>query len=213
MSERNNFRITNDNLGHGTPTEKYRANVEAIRLLKSLEAEHRLATPEEQEVLSRYVGWGGLADCFDERNSHYAELKSLLTDEEYRAARESTLTAFYTPPVVIRSVYQALENMGLKQGNILDPSMGIGNFEGMLPDSLSGCKVYGIELDSISGRIAQQLYQRDSIAIQGYENTALPDSFFDAAVGNVPFGDFRVLDRRYDKNNFLIHDYFFCKNS
>lgn len=184
MSERNNFRITNDNLGHGTPTEKYRANVEAIRLLKSLEAEHRLATPEEQEILSRYVGWGGLADCFDERNSHYAELKSLLTDEEYRAARESTLTAFYTPPVVIRSVYKALENMGLKHGNILDPSMGIGNFEGMLPDSLSGCKVYGIELDSISGRIAQQLYQRDSIAIQGYENTTLPDSFFDAVVGN-----------------------------
>ena len=211
MSERHNFRITDDNLGHGTPTEKYRANVEAIRLLKSLEAEHRLATPEEQEILSRYVGWGGLADCFDERNSHYTELKSLLTDEEYRAARESTLTAFYTPPVVIRSVYQALENMGLKQGNILDPSMGIGNFEGMLPDSLSGCKVYGIELDSISGRIAQQLYQRDSIAIQGYENTTLPDSFFDAAVGNVPFGDFKVLDRRYDKNNFLIHDYFFAK--
>lgn len=211
MSERNNFRITNDNLGHGTPTEKYMANVEAIRLLKSLEAEHRLATPEEQEVLSRYVGWGGLADCFDERNSHYAELKLLLTDEEYRAARESTLTAFYTPPVVIRSVYKALENMGLKQGNILDPSMGIGNFEGMLPDSLSGCKVYGIELDSISGRIAQQLYQNNSIAVQGYENTTLPDSFFDAAVGNVPFGDFKVLDRRYDKNNFLIHDYFFAK--
>ena len=211
MSERHNFRITDDNLGHGTPTEKYRANVEAIQMLKSLEAEQRLATPEEQEILSRYVGWGGLADCFDERNSHYAELKSLLTDEEYSAARESTLTAFYTPPVVIRSVYKALENMGLKQGNILDPSMGIGNFEGMLPDSLSGCKVYGIELDSISGRIAQQLYQRDSIAIQGYENTTLPDSFFDAAVGNVPFGDFKVLDRRYDKNNFLIHDYFFAK--
>ena len=211
MSERHNFRITDDNLGHGTPTEKYRANVEAIRMLKSLESEHRLATPEEQEVLSRYVGWGGLADCFDERNSHYAELKSLLTDEEYSAARESTLTAFYTPPVVIRSVYKALENMGLKQGNILDPSMCIGNFEGMLPDSLSACKVYGIELDSISGRIAQQLYQRDSIAIQGYENTPLPDSFFDAAVGNVPFGDFKVMDRRYDKNNFLIHDYYFAK--
>lgn len=211
MSERHNFRITNDNLGHGTPTEKYRANIEAIRLLKSLEAEHRLATPEEQEVLSRYVGWGGLADCFDERNSHYAELKSLLTDEEYSAARESTLTAFYTPPVVIRSVYKALENMGLKQGNILDPSMGIGNFEGMLPDSLSACKVYGIELDSISGRIAQQLYQNNSVAVQGYENTALPDSFFDAAVGNVPFGDFKVMDRRYDKNNFLIHDYYFAK--
>lgn len=209
MSERHNFRITDDNLGHGTPTEKYRANVEAIQMLKKLEAEHRLATPEEQEVLSRYVGWGGLADCFDERNSHYAELKSLLTDEEYSAARESTLTAFYTPPVVIRSIYKALENMGLKHGNILDPSMGIGNFEGMLPDSLSGCKVYGIELDSISGRIAQQLYQRDSIAVQGYENATLPDSFFDAAVSNVPFGDFKVLDRRYDKNNFLIHDYFF----
>ena len=211
MSERHNFKITDDDLGHGTPTEKYRANVEAIQMLKKLESEHRLATTEEQEILSRYVGWGGLADCFDERSSHYAELRSLLTDAEYKAARESTLTAFYTPPVVIRSIYKALENMGLKQGNIIDPSMGIGNFEGMLPDSLSSCRVYGIELDSISGRIAQQLYQNNSVAVQGYENTTLPDSFFDAAVGNVPFGDFKVTDRRYDKNNFLIHDFFFAK--
>lgn len=211
MSERHNFYITDDNLGHGTPTEKYRANVEAIRMLKKLENEQRLATPDEQEILSRFVGWGGLADCFDEKNSHYAELKSMLTDEEYGAARESTLTAFYTPPAVIRSMYKALENMGLKQGNILDPSMGIGNFEGMLPESLGECKVYGIELDSISGRIAQQLYQKNSIEINGYENTTLPDSFFDAAIGNVPFGDFKVIDRRYDKNNFLIHDFFFAK--
>ncbi|MGN0163055.1 MAG: helicase, partial [Candidatus Ornithomonoglobus sp.] len=211
MSERNNFRITDDNLGHGTPTQKYERNIEAIKTLKKLEDEHRLATPEEQEILSQYVGWGGLADCFDERNSHYTELKSLLTPDEYSAARESTLTAFYTPPIVIRSVYKALENMGLKQGNILDPAMGVGNFEGMLPDSMSDCKMYGIELDSISGRIAQQLYQKNAVTVQGYEDTTLPDSFFDAAVGNVPFGDFKVLDRKYNKHKFLIHDYFFAK--
>ncbi|MDY3031313.1 MAG: hypothetical protein SOS24_06085, partial [Clostridia bacterium] len=211
MSERHNFRITDDNLGHGTPTQKYERNVQAIKLLKTLEDEHRLATPEEQEILSQYVGWGGLADCFDERNSHYAELKSLLTADEYSAARESTLTAFYTPPVVIRSIYKALENMGLKQGNILDPAMGVGNFEGMLPDSMSDCKMYGIELDSISGRIAQQLYQKNAVTVQGYEDTTLPDSFFDGAIGNIPFGDFKVLDRKYNKHKFLIHDYFFAK--
>lgn len=211
MSERHNFRITDDNLGHGTPTQKYERNIEAIKTLKKLEDEHRLAVTEEQEILSQYVGWGGLADCFDERNSHYTELKSLLTEDEYSAARESTLTAFYTPPVVIRSVYKALENMGLKQGNILDPAMGVGNFEGMLPDSLSDCKMYGIELDSISGRIAQQLYQKNAVTVQEYEDTTLPDSFFDAAVGNVPFGDFKVPDKKYNKHKFLIHDYFFAK--
>ena len=213
--ERHNFRITDDNLGVAGPTDKFRNNVAAIELLHMLEEEHRLATPEEQEILSRYVGWGGLADAFDSEkdswHSEYTQLKSLLTEAEYNSARESTLTAFYTPPVVIRSMYDALEGMGLKQANILDPSMGIGNFEGMLPDSLSECKMYGIEIDSISGRIAQQLYQNNSVAIQGYEDSALPDSFFDAAVGNVPFGQFKVMDKRYDKHNFLIHDYFFAK--
>ncbi|MBQ3427526.1 MAG: DEAD/DEAH box helicase family protein [Clostridia bacterium] len=213
--ERHNFRITDDNLGVAGPKDKFRNNVAAIELLHMLEEEHRLATPEEQEILSRYVGWGGLADAFDSEkdswHSEYTQLKSLLTEAEYNSARESTLTAFYTPPVVIRSMYDALEGMGLKQANILDPSMGIGNFEGMLPDSLSECKMYGIEIDSISGRIAQQLYQNNSVAIQGYEDSALPDSFFDAAVGNVPFGQFKVMDKRYDKHNFLIHDYFFAK--
>ena len=213
--ERHNFRITDDNFGVGGPKEKFRNNVAAIELQHTLEAEHRLATPEEQEVLSRYVGWGGLADAFDSEKeswrNEYTQLKSILLDTEYNSARESTLTAFYTPPVVIRAVYNALEGMGLKQANILDPAMGIGNFEGMLPDSLSDCKMYGIEIDNVSGRIAQQLYQKNSVAIQGYEDSTLPDSFFDAAVGNVPFGDFKVMDKRYDKHNFLIHDYFFAK--
>lgn len=215
MSERHNFRITDDNLGVGGPKEKFRNNIAAIEMLKILEAEHRLATPEEQEILSRYVGWGGLSDAFDESkdnwHTEYNQLKNLLTDTEYTSARESSLTAFYTPPVVIRSIYNALENMGLKNGNILDPAMGVGNFEGMMPDSLSGCKVYGIELDSISGRIAQQLYQKNSVAIQGYENSTLPDSFFDCSFGNIPFGDFKLLDKKYDKHNFFIHDYFFAK--
>lgn len=215
MSERHNFRITDDNLGVGGPKEKFRNNIAAIEMLKTLESEHRLATPEEQEILSRYVGWGGLSDAFDETkdnwHTEYNQLKNLLTDTEYTSARESSLTAFYTPPVVIRSIYNALENMGLKNGNILDPAMGVGNFEGMMPDSLSGCKVYGIELDSISGRIAQQLYQKNSVAIQGYENSTLPDSFFDCSFGNIPFGDFKLLDKKYDKHNFLIHDYFFAK--
>ena len=209
--QRHDFRITDDALGVGTPSERFNHNVQAIRLLKRLESEDRLATPEEQEILSRYVGWGGLADCFDEHHSRYAELKALLTEEEYDAARESTLTAFYTPPVVIRAMYQALENLGFKTGNVLEPSCGIGNFIGMKPDHLADTNIYGVELDSISGRIAQQLYQTSSIAVQGFEKTDLPDSFFDVAIGNVPFGSFKVSDRRYDKHNFLIHDYFFAR--
>ena len=210
-SERCNLRIQDDDLGVGTPAQRYANNVAAIHLLKKLEAEERLATPEEQEVLSQYVGWGGLAHWFDDRHPKYQELKSLLTAEEYTAARESTLTAFYTPPVVIRAMYQALENMNFRNGNILEPSCGVGNFIGMVPDSMASSKVYGVELDSISGRIAQQLYQKSSIAVQGYEKTDLPDSFFDAAIGNVPFGQFKVSDKRYDKHNFLIHDYFFAR--
>ena len=208
---RHEYHITDDALGGGTPGERFNNNVRAIRLLKRLEAEDRLATPEEQEVLARYVGWGGLADCFDERHSKYAELKALLTEEEYAAARESTLTAFYTPPVVIRSIYQALTNMGFQTGNLLEPSCGIGNFIGMRPEALADSKIYGVELDGISGRIAQQLYQQSSIAVQGFEKTDLPDSFFDAAIGNVPFGSFKVIDKRYDRYNFLIHDYFFAR--
>jgi len=210
-ADRHEYHITDDAIGAGTPGERFNNNVRAIRLLKKLEAEDRFATPEEQAVLAQYVGWGGLADCFDERHSKYAELKALLDEDEYAAARESTLTAFYTPPVVIRSIYQALENMGFKTGNLLEPSCGIGNFIGMRPESLADSKIYGIELDGISGRIARQLYQKSSIAVQGFEKTDLPDSFFDAAIGNVPFGSFKVPDKRYDKHNFLIHDYFFAR--
>lgn len=209
--ERHDYHITDDRIGVGTPSERYAHNVAAIRLLKRLEEEHRLATPEEQEVLAQYVGWGGLADCFDERNHNYLELKSLLTEDEYAAARESTLTAFYTPPVVVRAIYQALENMGFKSGNVLEPSCGIGNFIGMKPDDLADTRIYGVELDSISGRIAQQLHQNSSIAVQGFEKTELPDSFFDVALGNIPFGNFKLSDKRYDKYGFLIHDYFFAK--
>ena len=214
-SDRNQFKITNDNLGEGSPREKFNNNVEAIRVLKKCEEENRFATPQEQEILSKYVGWGGLPQAFDEKDSswsnEYSILKNLLDEKEYSQARESTLTAFYTPPVVIRSMYKALENMGLKTGNILEPSCGVGNFIGMLPDSLEDCKLYGVELDSISGRIARQLYQKSTVAVQGYEDTNLPNSFFDVAVGNVPFGDFKVLDKKYDKHKFLIHDYFFAK--
>ena len=210
-ADRHEYHITDDAIGVGTPGTRFNNNVRAIRLLKKLEREERFAAPEEQTVLAQYVGWGGLSDCFDERHSKYAELKALLDEDEYAAARESTLTAFYTPPVVIRSIYQALENMGFKTGNLLEPSCGIGNFIGMRPDDLADSKIYGIELDGISGRIAQQLYQKSSIAVQGFETTELPDSFFDAAIGNVPFGDFKVVDKRYDKLNFLIHDYFFAK--
>lgn len=214
-SDRNQFKITNDNLGEGSPREKFNNNVEAIRVLKKCEEKNRFATPQEQEILSKYVGWGGLPQAFDEKDSswsnEYSILKNLLDEKEYSQARESTLTAFYTPPVVIRSMYKALENMGLKTGNILEPSCGVGNFIGMLPDSLEDCKLYGVELDSISGRIARQLYQKSTVAVQGYEDTNLPNSFFDVAVGNVPFGDFKVLDKKYDKHKFLIHDYFFAK--
>ena len=215
ISDRNQFKITNDNLGDGSPREKFNNNVEAIRVLKKCEEENRFATPQEQEILSKYVGWGGLPQAFDEKDSswsnEYSILKNLLDEKEYSQARESTLTAFYTPPVVVRSMYKALENMGLKTGNILEPSCGVGNFIGMLPDSLEDCKLYGVELDSISGRIARQLYQKSTVAVQGYEDTNLPNSFFDVAVGNVPFGDFKVLDKKYDKHKFLIHDYFFAK--
>lgn len=215
ISDRNQFKITNDNLGEGSPREKFNNNVEAIRVLKKCEEENRFATPQEQEILSKYVGWGGLPQAFDEKDSswsnEYSILKNLLDEKEHSQARESTLTAFYTPPVVIRSMYKALENMGLKTGNILEPSCGVGNFIGMLPDSLEDCKLYGVELDSISGRIARQLYQKSTVAVQGYEDTNLPNSFFDVAVGNVPFGDFKVLDKKYDKHKFLIHDYFFAK--
>lgn len=211
IDQRHNYRISDDDLGIGTPGQRYANNVSAIRLLKQLEHEDRLATTEEQEVLAKYVGWGGLSSCFEETNSHYQELKSLLSDEEYAAARASSLTAFFTPPTVIRAIYKAMENMNFRQGNILEPSCGVGNFLGLLPDSMASSQIYGVELDSISGRIAQQLYQKSSIAVQAFEKTELPDSFFDAAIGNVPFGQFKVSDKQYDKHNFLIHDYFFAR--
>ena len=206
-----NYRITDDHIGEGAPLERFQRNLDAIRTLKTVEAENRAATAEEQAVLAQYVGWGGLADFFDEKNPRYAELKELLTDAEYAAARESTLTAFFTPPVVIRGIYAALGQMGFTQGNILEPACGIGNFLGMLPESMSGSKLYGVELDDLSGRIARQLYQRSSIAVQGYEKTAFPDNFFDVAIGNVPFGQFHVPDKRYDLLNFPIHEYFIAK--
>ena len=206
-----NYRIIDDHIGEGAPLERFQRNLGAIRTLKAVEAENRSATAEEQTVLAQYVGWGGLADFFDEKNSRYAELKDLLTDAEYAAARESTLTAFFTPPVVIRGIYAALGQMGFTQGNILEPSCGIGNFLGMLPESMSGSKPYGVELDDLSGRIARQLYQKSSIAVQGYEKTAFPDNFFDVAIGNVPFGQFHVPDKRYDRLNFPIHEYFVAK--
>lgn len=210
-----NYHIDNNSLGEGTPKEKVRRNIDAIRLLKKLENENRLASKEEQEILATYVGWGGLPDVFDENKTNwseeYHELKELLTDDEYKSARASTLTAFYTPPIVINAIYKTLQNMGLEQANILEPSCGTGNFLGMLPQEMQSSKLYGVELDSISGKIAKQLYQKANIKIQGYEKADLPDSFFDIAIGNVPFGDFKVNDKRYDKNNFLIHDYFFAK--
>lgn len=206
-----NYRITDDHIGEGAPLERFQRNLDAIRTLKAIEAENRSATAEEQAVLAQYVGWGGLADFFDEKNARYGELKDLLTDAEYAAARESTLTAFYTPPVVIRGIYAALGQMGFTQGNILEPACGIGNFLGMLPENMSGSKLYGVELDDLSGRIARQLYQKSSIAVQGYEKTAFPDNFFDVAIGNVPFGQFHVADKRYDRLNFPIHEYFVAK--
>ena len=216
QESRRQYQIMDEHLGEGTEKEKFRANIMAIQLLKKCEEENRFATPEEQEILAGYVGWGGLSDAFDETKSswstEYLELKTVLTEEEYTAARQSTLTAFYTPPVVVSAMYRALENMGLKSGNILEPSCGIGNFIGRKPESLSDCKVYGVEIDSISARIAQQLYQKSTIAAQGFENADLPDSFFDVVIGNVPFGSYKVLDRKYDKYNFLIHDYFIAKS-
>ena len=215
LSERRNFQITNDELGYGTPKEKFKRNIEAVNLLHNLEFEHRLATPEEQEILSQYVGWGGLADAFDESKENWSEefkeLYTTLSPGEYEQARASTLTAHFTPPVVIKAMYKALSNMGFTQGNILEPSCGIGNFMGLMPESMSESKMYGVEIDSITGRIAGQLYQKNSVAIQGYENSELPDSFFDVAIGNVPFGDFKLLDKKYNKHNFLIHDYFVAK--
>lgn len=210
-----NFHITDDELGQGTPKEKFRANIMAIQLLKKCEDENRNATPEEQEILSRYVGWGGLADAFDETKSawdtEYLELKTVLTPEEYAAARASTLNAHYTQPIVIESMYQALENMGFTKGNILEPSMGVGNFFGMLPENLNQSKLYGVELDSISGRIAKLLYPNANIQIKGFEKTNYPNDFFDVTIGNVPFGAYKVNDRQYDRYNFMIHDYFLAK--
>ena len=210
-----NFHISNDDLGVGTPKEKFRRNVEAIKLLGQIEGEHRYATPQEQEILSQYVGWGGLADAFDEGKQNwtaeYQELKNLLSPEEYRMARESTLNAHYTSPAIIRSMYDAIEKMGFTKGNILEPSMGIGNFFGMMPDSMKESRLYGMELDGITGRIAKQLYPQADVQIKGFEKTDYPNDFFDIAIGNVPFGQYKVADRAYDKNNFLIHDYFFAK--
>ena len=206
-----NYRITDDTMGAAPPSQRYANNVAAIRLLKQLEAENRPAAVEEQEILAKYVGWGGLADCFDPKHSRYEELKGLLSETEYAAARESTLTAFYTPPVVIRSIYAALGQMGFRQGNVLEPACGVGHFLGMLPEGMAESKVYGVELDDISGRIARQLYPRSSISVQGYEKMDFPDNFFDVAVGNVPFGQFKVQDRRYDRLNLSIHEYFFAK--
>ena len=214
--EPHNFHITDDDLGAGGPKAKFKANMEAIRLLKELEQDQRLATPEEQEVLSRYVGWGGIPQAFEERNSAWAEeytqLKGILTPEEYSAARASTLNAFYTSPTVIKAMYEALGNMGLKQGNILEPSCGVGNFMGLLPESMSAANMYGVELDPVSGQIAKQLYQKNRIAVQGFEETSYPDSFFDCVVGNVPFGAYQVSDRKYDRYHFMIHDYFIAKS-
>lgn len=213
--EKTNFRITDDALGHGGPKAKFRMNMDAIRTLQTIEFEQRLATPEEQEVLSRYVGWGSLPQVFEENNAAWAdefrELYETLSPEEYEAARASVLNAHYTSPTVIKAMYAAIEKMGFRTGNILEPSCGIGNFFGLLPESMAGSRLYGVELDSITGRIAKQLYQNANIVIQGYEATSLPDSFFDVAIGNVPFGDYGVADKRYDKNRFLIHDYFFAK--
>ena len=213
--ERKNYRITDDALGVGGAKEKFKRNMAAIHLLHDLQIENRLATPEEQETLSRYVGWGGLSMAFDEHNAawanEYRELKAALSEEEYRAAMESTLTAFYTPPVVIKAMYEALDRLGFSQGNILEPSCGTGNFLGLLPDGMEKSKLHGIEIDPLSGRIAKQLYQKASIVIEGFEDTKLPDDHFDVVLGNVPFGEFKVNDSRYNSQKFLIHDYFFAK--
>lgn len=211
FDDRIDHKLRAEDLPVRVPSDKYERNIRAIRLLRQLEDENRLATASEQKLLADYSGWGGLADRFDENHSDYEELKSILSPEEYTAARKSTLTAFYTPPVVIEAMYKALENMGFSRGNILEPSCGVGNFIGFLPESMSDSKVYGVELDSLSGRMAQQLYQKQNITVGGFEETLFPDSFFDVAIGNVPFGQFKVVDKKYDKYNFLIHDYFFAK--
>jgi N12 class adenine-specific DNA methylase len=215
MSERHNYRITDDDLGAGGPKTKYRYNVEAIKTLGAVEAEMRFATLEEQEALARYVGWGGISQAFDPNHKdwtdEYAELQELLSPEEWRSARDTTVNAHYTSPAVIKAIYKAVENMGFKTGNVLEPSCGIGNFFGLVPEGMESSKLFGVEIDDLTGRIARQLYQRSSIAIQGFEKTELPDSFFDLAIGNVPFGEYKVLDKRYDKLGFLIHDYFFAR--
>lgn len=212
---KHDFRITDDNLGHGGAKAKFRMNMDAINTLQAIELENRLATPEEQEVLSRYVGWGGIPQAFEEGNdawaSEFLELYTALSPEEYEAARASTLNAHYTSPTVIKAIYKCIENMGFTTGNVLEPSCGIGNFFGLLPESMKNSKLYGVELDPITGRIARQLYQTANIAMEGFEETSLPDSFFDLAIGNVPFGNYGVVDKRYDKHHFLIHDYFFAK--
>ena len=216
MADRHTFNLRENEVETVGKKERFRRNIMAIQLFKKCQEENRFATPEEQIILSKYVGWGGLSEAFDENNSawatEYLELSSVLTPEEYASARESTLTAFYTPPEVITAIYKAMEQMGFKEGNLLEPSCGIGNFIGMLPDAMQDSKIYGVELDTISAGIAQQLYQKTTIAAQGFEETNLPDSFFDGVVGNVPFGDFKVSDKRYDKHKFLIHDYFFAKS-
>ena len=216
MADRHTFNLRENEVETVGKKERFRRNIMAIQLLKKCQEENRFATPEEQIILSKYVGWGGLSEAFDENNSawatEYLELSSVLTPEEYASARESTLTAFYTPPEVITAIYKAMEQMGFQEGNLLEPSCGIGNFIGMLPDTMQDSKIYGVELDTISAGIAQQLYQKTTIAAQGFEETNLPDSFFDGVVGNVPFGDFKVSDKRYDKHKFLIHDYFFAKS-
>lgn len=216
MSERHNFDLANNEITEVNKKERFHRNYAAITVLKRCQEESHFATPDEQKILSRYVGWGGIPEAFDERagawHTEYAMLKNILTPEEYDSARESTLTAFYTPPTVIKAVYKAMEQLGYREGNILEPSCGIGHFIGMLPESMSESKIYGVELDTVSAGIAQQLYQKTSIAAQGFEEANLPDSFFDAVVGNVPFGDFKVPDKRYDKHKFLIHDYFFAKS-
>jgi adenine-specific DNA methylase len=210
-----NFRITDDSLGIGSEKKKYNFNVSAIRLLKQIESENRLANRKEQKVLSRYVGWGEISEAFNKNNTNwrkeYEELKTLLSDGEYEAARASTLDAHYTSPTIIKAIYEVIEKMGFTKGNILEPSMGIGNFFGLLPESMNESRLYGVELDSVTGRIAKQLYQNANITVSGYEKTSFPDNFFDIAIGNVPFGDHAIKDSKYDKHNFRIHDYFFAK--
>ena len=214
-ADRHNYYITDDALGVGGAKEKFRNNMAAVNLLHELQLENRLATPEEQETLAKYVGWGGLSMAFDENNAAWAEefkeLYASLSPEEYRAAKESTLTAFYTPPVVIKAMYEALDRLGFSQGNILEPSCGTGNFFGLLPESMAGSKLHGVEIDPLTGEIAKQLYQKAKIAVEGFEDTKLPDNHFDVVLGNVPFGEFKVDDSRYNAQKFLIHDYFFAK--